>query len=103
VAGLALVVSKDARVAPVGLNLAASVGLAFALQGFAVVQAFLTSAGMTPGLVTLLFLFVALAMWPILPIGCAGVGLMDVWLDFRRLEPRTIDDGPEGGRPWKSS
>jgi hypothetical protein len=101
VAGLALVVTKDARAMPVGLNLATSVGLAFALQGFAVVQVFLTSAGMTPGLVTMLFVFVALAMWPILPVGCAGVGLMDVWLDFRRLEPRPYEDEPEGGKPWK--
>jgi hypothetical protein len=102
VLGLALVVTKDARVVPVGINLATSVGLAFALQGFAVVQVFLTSSGMTPGLVTLLFVFVALAMWPILPVGCAGVGLMDVWLDFRRLEPRPHDDEPEGGNePWK--
>jgi len=101
VAGLALVVTRDARVTPVGINLAASVGLAFALQCFAVVQVFLTSSGMTPGLVTLLFVFVALAMWPILPVGCAGVGLMDVWLDFRRLEPHSIEDEPEGGKPWK--
>ncbi len=101
VAGLALVVTRDARVMPVGINLATSVGLAFALQGFAVVQVFLTSSGMTPGLVTLLFVFVALAMWPILPVGCAGVGLMDMWLDFRRLEPHPIDDEPEGGNPWK--
>jgi hypothetical protein len=101
VAGLALVVTQDARAMPVGINLATSVGLAFALQGFAVVQVLLTSSGMTPGLVTMLFVFVALAMWPILPVGCAGVGLMDVWLDFRRLEPRPYEDEPEGGKPWK--
>jgi hypothetical protein len=101
VAGLALVVSRDARAMPVGINLATSIGLAFALQGFAVVQSFLATSGMTPGLVTLLFVFVALAMWPVLPVGCAGVGLMDVWLDFRRLEPHPYDEEPEGGKPWK--
>jgi len=101
VAGLALVISRDAHAMPVGINLATSIGIAFALQGFAVLQSFLATSGMTPGLVTLLFVFVALAMWPVLPVGCAGVGLMDVWLDFRRLEPQVHGDEPEGGNPWK--
>ena len=50
VAGIALVISRDARAMPVGINLATSIGLAFALQGFAVVQSFLATSGMTPGL-----------------------------------------------------
>jgi uncharacterized protein YybS (DUF2232 family) len=82
---------------PVGLNLSIAVGLAFALQGLSVVKVFLVTHGMTPGLIALLFLFTTLTMWPILPLACAGVGLMDLWLDFRRLEV----GAPEGGVSWK--
>jgi uncharacterized protein YybS (DUF2232 family) len=82
---------------PVGLNLAIAVGLAFALQGLSVVKVFLVAHGMTPGLIALLFLFTTLTMWPILPLACAGVGLMDLWLDFRRLDAGAV----EGGNSWK--
>jgi hypothetical protein len=99
--GLALVALRDPRTVPVGLNLSIAVGLAFALEGLAVVKVFLVTHGMTPGLITLLFLFTALTMWPILPLACAGVGLMDLWLDFRRLEPRAKTNEQEGDNPWK--
>jgi len=101
VAGLTLLATRDARVVPVGINLAVAVGLAFALQGLAVVKSFLTTHGMTPGLVTMLFLFTSLTLGPVVPMACAGVGLMDLWLDFRRLEPRADKIEPEGGDPWK--
>lgn len=93
--GIALI---TLRVVPVGLNLSIAVGLAFALQGLSVVKVFLVAHGMTPGLIALLFLFTTLTMWPILPIACAGVGLMDLWLDFRRLEAGAPE---EGGVSWK--
>lgn len=101
VGGLAMIALRDPRVMPVGVNLAGSVALAFALQGLSVVKVYLVSHGMTPGLIALLFLFTLLTMWPILPLACAGVGLMDLWLDFRRLEPRAERDEPEGGNLWK--
>lgn len=97
IVGIALVTLRDPRTVPVGLNLSIAVGLAFALQGLSVVKVFLVAHGMTPGLIALLFLFTALTMWPILPLACAGVGLMDLWLDFRRLEA----GAPEGGVSWK--
>ena len=97
IVGLALVTLRDPRMVPVGLNLSIAVGLAFALQGLSVVKVFLVAHGMTPGLIALLFLFTTLTMWPILPLACAGVGLMDLWLDFRRLEA----GAPEGGVSWK--
>jgi hypothetical protein len=101
VAALALVALRDPRLAATGLNLSLAVGLAFALQGLAVVKVFLVSHGMTPGLISLLFLFTALTMWPILPLACAGVGLMDMWLDFRRLEAGANTNEREGGNQWK--
>lgn len=94
IVGIALITLRDPRTVPVGLNLSIAVALAFALQGLSVVKVFLVTHGMTPGLIALLFLFTTLTMWPILPLACAGVGLMDLWLDFRRLEP-------EGGVSWK--
>ena len=102
VGGLGLIALRDPRTVPVGVNLSAAVGLAFAWQGLSVVKVHLVSRGMTTGLMALLFLFTLLTMWPILPLLCASVGLMDVWLDFRRIEPRADEaDEPEGGRPWK--
>jgi hypothetical protein len=97
IVGIALVTLRDPRTVPVGLNLAIAVGLAFALQGLSVVKVFLVAHGMTPGLIALLFLFTTLTMWPILPLACAGVGLMDLWLDFRRLDAGAA----EGGNSWK--
>ncbi len=101
VGGLALVALRDPRVMPVGLNLSIAVGLAFALQGLSVVKVFLVTHGMTPGLITMLFLFTTLTMWPILPVACAGVGLMDLWLDFRRLDAGAKTDEREGDNLWK--
>jgi len=101
VVGILLVVVRDPRTVPVGVNLAGSVALAFALQGLSVVKVYLVTHGMTPGLIALLFLFTLLTMWPILPLACAAVGLMDLWLDFRRLEPRAEGEEPEGGNLWK--
>jgi hypothetical protein len=95
VLGLALVAARDPNVGPVGLNLAAAVGIGFGLQGLAVFKWFLARQGMTPGLVVLMLAFAALLLGPVLPMAAAGVGLMDQWLDFRRLE------SGEGGWSWK--
>jgi hypothetical protein len=85
----------------VGINLAAASGLAFSLQGLAVMKSVLSSQGMSPGMVMLLFAFVWFMLGPVLLLAATGVGLMDLWLDFRRLEPRAEEHEPEGGRPWK--
>ncbi len=101
IAGLGLVATRDARLGPVGLNLAVATGLAFGVQGLAVLKSFLTAHGMSPGLVLVLFVFTSLALGPVVPLAAAGVGLMDLWLDFRRLEPGAKEGEPEGGKPWK--
>ena len=72
---------------PSGLNLAASAGLAFGVQGLAVIKSMLTAQGMAPGLVLMLFVFAWFMLGPVLLVAATGVGLMDLWLDFRRLEP----------------
>jgi hypothetical protein len=101
VGGLALVATRDPRLGAVGLNLAAATGLAFGLQGLAVLKSFLTAHGMSSGLVAILFVFTSLTLGPVVPLAAAGVGLMDLWLDFRRLEPGSTESEPEGGNPWK--
>ncbi len=101
IAGLALLAAREARVEPVGINLAAASGLAFGVQGLAVMKSVLSSQGMAPGMVMLLFVFVWFMLGPLLLVAATGVGLMDLWLDFRHLEPRAEEHEPEGGRPWK--
>jgi hypothetical protein len=101
IVGLGLVALREARVEPVGINLAASTGLAFGVQGLAVLKSMLSSQGMAPGMVMMLFVFVWFMLGPVLLVAATGVGLMDLWLDFRHLEPRADEGEPEGGRPWK--
>ena len=101
VAGLAATATRNPRLVATGLNVAVSVGLAFGLQGLAVLRSFLLAHGMTPGLVAVLFILTSLMMGPVLPLAATGVGLMDLWLDFRRLEPQPEADEPEGGNLWK--
>jgi hypothetical protein len=101
IGGLALVALQEAKLAPVGINLAAATALAFGVQGLAVMKSVLSSQGMAPGMVMMLFVFVWFMLGPNLLAAATGVGLMDLWLDFRRLEPRADGHEPEGGRPWK--
>ena len=101
IAGLALVALQEARVMPSGLNLAASAGLAFGVQGLAVIKSMMTAQGMAPGLILMLFVFAWFMLGPVLLVAATGVGLMDLWLDFRHLEPRAEEHEPEGDRPWK--
>jgi len=56
---------------------------------------------MAPGLVLMLFVFAWFMLGPVLLVAATGVGLMDLWLDFRHLEPRAEEHEPEGDRPWK--
>jgi hypothetical protein len=101
IAGHAAVALRESRIQPVGINLAAATGLAFGVQGLAVMKSVLASQGMAPGMVMMLFVFVWFMLGPVLLVAATGVGLMDLWLDFRHLEPRPDGEEPEGGRPWK--
>jgi hypothetical protein len=101
VLGLGLLATRDPRLVPVGLNTTAAVGLAFGAQGLAVIKWFLTTHGMSPGLVAMLFVFTTLMLGPVVPLAAASLGLLDQWLDFRHLEPRADEAEPEGGNSWK--
>lgn len=85
--GLALVVFADRAWQPVAAVLLVHAGLGYSVQGFAVVESVLRSRGMSPAFVTLTLVFViAVSLMWVLP-ALAVVGLSDVWLDYRRLEP----------------
>ena len=62
-------------------------GLGYSIQGIAVVEALLLARGVPPSVivVTLMFVF-ALAM-PVFMLTTVALGLSDVWLDYRRLDP----------------
>ena len=78
---------------PLALSaLLAASALGYSLQGLAVVGGLLSSRGMPPVLVTLalLFVLVVTVFW-ILP-ALAVLGLSDVWLDHRRLEPSSQEE-----------
>lgn len=86
-AGLALVVFADRAWQPVAAVLLVHAGLGYSVQGFAVVESVLRSRGMPPAFVMLVLVFViAVSLLWALP-ALAVVGLSDVWLDYRRLEP----------------
>ena len=101
IGGLGMIALQEAKITPVGVNLAAATALAFGVQGLAVMKSVLSSQGMAPGMVMMLFVFVWFMLGPVLMLAATGVGLMDLWLDFRHLEPRAEEHEPEGGRPWK--
>jgi hypothetical protein len=90
-AGLALAVLAGSSWVSTAWVLLMVASLGYILQGVAVVGALLVARGVPPvfAALTLLFVMVVSLLW-VLP-AIAVVGLSDVWLDHRRLEP-----SPEG-------
>jgi hypothetical protein len=87
IAGIALLVFADRSVQPSALTILLYVVLGYSVQGVAVVESVLLSRGMSPAFVALTILFViAVSLLWVLP-AVAVVGLSDVWLDYRRMEP----------------
>jgi hypothetical protein len=86
-AGLALVVFADRAWQPVAAVLLLQSALGYSVQGIAVVESVLLLRGIPPAFVTLTLVFViAVSLLWVLP-ALTVVGLSDVWLDYRRLEP----------------
>lgn len=86
-AGLALALLAGHAWQPTAWVLLLVASLGYILQGVAVVGALLIARGVPPvfAALTLLFVMVVSLLW-VLP-AIAVVGLSDVWLDHRRLEP----------------
>jgi hypothetical protein len=87
IVSIALMVFADRAFHPTALTLLLHVVLGYSVQGVAVVESVLLSRGMSPAFVALTMLFViAVSLLWVLP-AVAVVGLSDVWLDYRRMEP----------------
>jgi uncharacterized protein YybS (DUF2232 family) len=79
---------------PTGWTLLLNAGLGFCIQGIAVVESLLLARGMPPSIILLLMLFVCTVALPLFTVTTVALGLSDVWLDYRRLEPVAEDDTP---------
>jgi hypothetical protein len=85
--GLGLLVAQWPTWTPTAWTLLLNTLLGFCVQGIAVVESLLLARGVPPSLIVLTMLFVFAVAMPIFMLTTAAVGLGDVWLDFRRLEP----------------
>ena len=86
-AGLGLLVSPWTAWAPTAWTLLLNSGLGYCVQGIAVVESLLLARGVPPSIIVLTMLFVFFIAMPVFVLTTAAVGLSDVWLDYRRLEP----------------
>jgi len=86
-AGLALALFGGAAWKPGAAALLVQSALGYSVQGLAVVMTVLASRGVPATLVVLLLVFLVAFTLPVFLPAVALVGLGDVWLDFRRLEP----------------
>ena len=95
ITGLALVVSPWAGWLATGWTLALNAGVGFCVQGIAVLESWMLSRGVPASIIALTLLFVFAVAMPMFLLASAAVGLCDAWLDFRRLEPATSENGEE--------
>ena len=65
------------------LNLA----LGFGVQGIAVVESLLLTRGVPLTVIVITLLFMSTIALPAFAVAAVAVGLSDIWLDFRKLEP----------------
>jgi uncharacterized protein YybS (DUF2232 family) len=93
VSGLALVAMRQPVTMVIGLNVAVLVGAWLAVQGFAVFLAALerTVAPALRNASLLLATLTTLVAWPLVAFGLALLGLLDLWVDFRKLRPAAGD------------
>jgi uncharacterized protein YybS (DUF2232 family) len=88
IASLAFLVLRSTTWAPTAWTLLLVSGLGYCVQGIAVVESLLIARGVPSPIIVLTLLFVfAVAMPIVFMLTTAAVGLSDVWLDYRRLEP----------------
>lgn len=93
-AGLGMLIADWPAWAPTAWTLLLNAGLGFCVQGIAVVESLLLARGVPPSIIILSMLFVFTVAMPVFMLTTAALGLSDVWLDFRRLEP-TADEPHE--------
>jgi len=86
-AGLAMALFAGAQWRPGAAVLLAQSVLGYSVQGIAVAQSMLLARGVPATFVVLLLVFLLAFTLPVILPSLALLGLSDVWLDLRRLEP----------------
>jgi hypothetical protein len=86
-AGIALALFAGETWRPGAVALLVQSVLGYSVQGLAVSQSILLERGVPPVFFLLLMLFLFLFTLPVFLPSLALIGLSDVWLDHRRLEP----------------
>ena len=97
-AGLALLLAPWPAWAPTGWTLLLNAGLGYCTQGVAVAQSYFLARGVPPPVIIMTMLFLFMIAMPMFVLSTAALGLSDVWLDYRRLEPVPDGDPNEGDR-----
>ena len=92
--GLALLVLQWSAWAPTAWTLILNTGLAYCVQGIAVVESLLLARGVPPSIIVVTMVFVFALAFPVFVLTTVAVGLSDVWLDYRRIEPTPDRDQP---------
>jgi hypothetical protein len=92
-AGLGLLVTQWRPWTPTGWTLLINAALGYCVQGIAVVESLLLARGVPPSIIALSLVFVFMVAMPVFVMTTVAVGISDVWLDYRRLEP--VPDGDE--------
>lgn len=92
VIALASIALRQTDVLTIGVNVAISVAMGYGLQGLAVADFILMMRGLAPGIIWILFLFIALFAPPVFLSVATLLGIADVFLNLRR---RHSDDGSE--------
>ena len=85
VIGLALHLVGSGQLAALGLNIVVATGLLFAVQGLALMHFFLRRLQLHWMLMVAAYLFLSLTSY-LGALVLAGLGLMDIWFDWRRLD-----------------
>ena len=97
-AGMALLLAPWPAWAPTGWTLLLNAGLGYCVQGVAVVESLLLARGVPSPAIILTMSFVFVIAMPMFVLTTAALGLSDVWLDYRRLEPAADGDPHKGDR-----
>ena len=95
IAGLALVVAPLPAWSATGWTLLLNSALGFGVQGIGVVESLLLARGVPLSVIVITLLFMSTVALPAFALAAVAVGLSDVWLDFRKLEPVSRADDEE--------
>ncbi len=86
-AGLALLLAPLPAWSATGWTLLLNVALGFGVQGIAVVESLALARGVPLTVVVIMLLFMSLMALPAFAVAAFVVGISDMWLDYRKLEP----------------